>query len=63
MVQWMSVHLPVQETGIQSLVQEDPTCHGVTKAHASQLLEPESSRAPGATVPEPECHNAEACVL
>ena len=33
------------KTWIQSLVQEDPTCHGVTKAHARQLLESESSRA------------------
>ena len=31
MVQQSRIHLPVQETWVQSLVQEDPTCHGATK--------------------------------
>ena len=31
MVQWLRIHLPMQGTGVQSLVQEDPTCHGATK--------------------------------
>ena len=25
--QWLRIHLPVQGTWVQSLVQEDPTCH------------------------------------
>ena len=29
--QWMKIHLPMQETQVQSLVQEDPTCLGATK--------------------------------
>ena len=29
--QWLSIHLPVQETWIQSLIWEDPTCLGATK--------------------------------
>ena len=28
--QWKRIHLPVQETRIQSLIWEDPTCHGTT---------------------------------
>ena len=24
--QWLRIHLPVLETGVQSLIQEDPTC-------------------------------------
>ena len=31
MVQCIGVHLPRQETQVQSLVQEDPTCRGATK--------------------------------
>ena len=30
-VQWLKIHLPMQETWVQSLVQEDSTCHGKTK--------------------------------
>ena len=30
-VQWLRIHLPMQETQVQALVQEDPTCHGATK--------------------------------
>ena len=29
--QWLRIHLPVQGTRVQALVQEDPTCHGATK--------------------------------
>lgn len=31
MVCWLRVHLAVQETRVQSLVREGPTCHGTTK--------------------------------
>ena len=31
MVQWFRIHLPMQEAQVQSLVQEDPTCHRATK--------------------------------
>ena len=30
-VQLLRIHLPVQRTQVQSLVQEDPTCCGATK--------------------------------
>ena len=47
MVQWLGIHLPMQETWVGSLVQENPTRHGVTKltrhnywARAPQLEEP-----------------------
>ena len=47
MVQWLRIHLPVQGTWVRSLVWEDPTCHGPTKAmrhnsgaHELQLLKP-----------------------
>ena len=30
-VQWLRIHLPVQAAWVQSLVQEDSTCHGATK--------------------------------
>ena len=29
--QWLRIHLPMQGTWVQSLVLEDPTCHGATK--------------------------------
>ena len=46
-VQWLRIHLPVQGTWFQSLVQEDPTCRGAIKfvshnywACVPQLLKP-----------------------
>ena len=30
-VQWLRIHLPMQGTGVQSLVWEDPMCRGTTK--------------------------------
>ena len=38
MAQWLRIHLPMQGTWVRALVQEDPTCHGVTKPIAPQLL-------------------------
>ena len=29
--QWLRIRLPMQETRVQALVWEDPTCHGATK--------------------------------
>ena len=29
--QWLRIHLPIQGTRVQALVQEDPTCRGATK--------------------------------
>ena len=29
--QWIRIHLPVEEKQVQSLIQEDPTCHGATE--------------------------------
>ena len=40
-VQWAGICLPMQETQVRSLVGEDSTRHGVTKAHVPQLLKPE----------------------
>ena len=31
-VQWLRIHLPMQETRDQSLIWEDPTCRGATKS-------------------------------
>ena len=28
--QWLRIHLPMQETRVRALVQEDATCHGAT---------------------------------
>ena len=30
-IQWLRINLPMQETRVWSLVQEDPTCHRATK--------------------------------
>ena len=30
--QWLGICLPIQETLVQFLVREDPTCHGATKS-------------------------------
>ena len=30
-VQWLRICLPMQETWVRALVQEDPTCRGATK--------------------------------
>ena len=55
-VQWLTIHLPVQGIWVRALVQEDPTCQGATKpvshnywAHVPQLLKP--------TCLEPVLHN------
>ena len=40
-VRWAGICLPMQETQVWSLVKEDSTCHGVTKAHMPQLLKTE----------------------
>ena len=31
-VQWLKIPQPIQGTRVQSLDQEDPTCHGATKS-------------------------------
>ena len=41
MAQWIKTCLPMQETQVWSLIQEDPTCRGTTKPVA-QLLSPSS---------------------
>ena len=48
MVQWLRIHLPLQGTQVQSLVQEDPTCRRATK--------PVRHNCWACTV-EPACHN------
>ena len=46
-VQWLRIHLPMQGTWVQALLQENTTCRGVAKpvrhnywAHVPQLLKP-----------------------
>ena len=34
-VQWLRVHLPMQETWVQSLVWEDPSCCGAAEPVSS----------------------------
>ena len=31
MIPWLRIHLPIQETQIQTLIWEDPPCHEATK--------------------------------
>ena len=47
-VQWLRICLPMQGTRVQSLVQEDPACCGVTKPMCHKYL---------ACTLEPACHN------
>lgn len=58
MAQWMGIHLPMQETGVLSQVQEDHRWHRATKPPATTpepVLEPAWSRArAAATRPAPE---------
>ena len=43
MIQWLRIHLAMQGTPVQSLVQEDPTCCRATKAHVPQILSPNTT--------------------
>ena len=48
-VLWLRNHLPMQETRVQSLIWEDPTCRGATKpVHRTAAQEPRA----GASQPE-----------
>ena len=60
MAQWLRVCLPVQETRVQALVQEDPTCRGATKACVPQLLSL-CSRAREPQLLSPRATTTEAC--
>ena len=51
-VQWLRVRLPMQGTRVQSLVLEDPTCHGATKSMCHNYW---------ACCLEPASHNYWAC--
>ena len=46
--QWLRIHLPMQGTQVQALVQEDPTCRGATKPVRHNYR---------ACALEPVCHN------
>ena len=48
-VEWLRIHLPVQGTQVQSLVQEDSTCHGPTRPVGHKYCSPHT--------PEPVLHN------
>ena len=52
--QWLRICLPIQGTQVQSLVREDPTCHGATKPVCRNYW---------ACALEPASHNYWACVL
>ena len=54
--QWLGIHLPMQGTRVQSLVQEDPTCHGATKPVAT-TTEPARHNYWSPHAVEPMCHN------
>ena len=41
MVQWLRIRLPMQGTQVQSLVREDPTCHGATKPGCHNYWSPQ----------------------
>ena len=65
MAQWYRICLPMQKTGVQSLVQYDATCHGATNskchnhwAHVPQLLKP---MRPRASAPQGKPAQREAC--
>ena len=55
MAQWLRICLPMQGTRVRSLVREDPTCRGATKAmrrnYRACALEPVSHKY-GAHVPQ-----------
>ena len=57
------VRLPMQETLVQSLVQEDSTHCGTTKACGPQLLSPQAAppvaRAPSTCAPHERSHHSE----
>ena len=44
MAQWLGIHLLMQGTRVQYMVQEDPTCFGATGPAQAQLLKPTSPR-------------------
>ena len=60
--QWEGIHLSEQETGVQFLVQENPTCHMATKSVAT-TIGPELSSLGDATtevcVPRPRAPQQE----
>ena len=49
-VQWIRIRLPMQGMWVQSLIQEDPTCHGATKPRATTT----EAHAPRAWAPQQE---------
>ena len=61
--QWQRIHLPMQETGVQSLVQEDSTCLRATKPLYPHILEPGNCNDRGPCVLEPVFHNGEATAM
>ena len=45
MAQWLRIHLLMQGTRVQYMVQEDSACYGATGPVQAQLLKPTSPRA------------------
>ena len=55
--QWLRIRLPMQGTRVQSLVQEDPTCHGAAKSmrrNSSTCATTTEIHAPRARAPQQE---------
>ena len=59
--QWIRICLPIQETWVWSLVQEDPICHGITKPmrhhYWACVLEPGDHSSWSLCTLEPVLHN------
>ena len=62
-IQWQRIHLPMQETGVRSLVREDPTGLGATKPLYPHILEPGNCNDRGPCVLEPVFRNGEATAV
>ena len=53
-VLWLRIHLPMQETRVQSLIWEDPTCSGATKPCTTT-----AAQAPRACASNQSSHHSE----
>ena len=51
--QWLGIRLAIQGTLVESLVREDPTCHGATKTVHHNICA--CAQSPQATATEPMC--------
>ena len=69
MVQWLRIYLPMQQTWVQSLLQEDSTCHGAAQSMHYNYWSPPIACAPQrekplqweACTPQPEKAHTQQC--